>query len=81
MLDEERAKIPPGTRMMQDEERLSTLHDLVESRKEVNTSLEKLPVVSKTLAMERHRKELENKLIRIDRAIETFSKKTVYVAY
>ena len=66
---------------MPDEERVSTLNDLKESLKEINNALEKLPVVSKTLAMEKHRKELESKLIRIERAIETFSKKTVYVAY
>lgn len=37
--------------------------------------MEKLPVVSKTIAMEKHRKSLEEKLIRIEKAIETFSKK------
>lgn len=66
---------------MPDEERISTLNDLKESRKEINNALEKLPVVLKTLAMEKHKKELEGKLVRIERAIETFSKKTVYVAY
>jgi hypothetical protein len=30
--------------------------------------------------MERHKKELEDKLSRLDKAIDTFSKKTVYVA-
>lgn len=66
---------------MPDSERVGTLQDLKESRREINTTLEKLPVVSKTLAMTKHKQELENKLIRIDRAIETFSKSTVYVAY
>ena len=81
MIEEEQRKIPAGTRLMPDEERIQTLFDLKESRREVNTALEKLPVMSKTLQMERHRKQLEDKLIRIDRAIDTFSKKTVYVAY
>lgn len=81
MVEEERAKIPPGTRLMPDEERLDTLKDLQESRKEINTALEKLPVVSKTLAMDKHKKDLEDKMARIDRAIETFSKKVVYVAF
>ena len=49
MIEEERAKIPPGTRLMPEEERLETLRDLQESRKEINTALEKLPVVSKTI--------------------------------
>ena len=49
MIEEEKAKIPPGTRLMPEEERIETLKDLMESKKEVNTTLEKLPVVSKTL--------------------------------
>ena len=60
---------------MPDEERLETLKDLIESKKEINSALEKLPVVSKTLAMDKHKKSLEEKLIRIEKAIETFSKK------
>jgi len=30
--------------------------------------------------MERHKRELEEKVNRLEKAIETFSKKTVYVA-
>ena len=81
MVEEEKAKIPAGTRLMPDEERLETLKDLQDSRKEVNTALEKLPVVPRTIAVERHKRDLEEKLVRIDRAIETFQKKLVYVAY
>ena len=66
---------------MPEDERLATLKDLQESKIEINNTLEKLPVVSKTLLMERHKRDLENKMARIQRAIETFSKKVVYVAY
>jgi hypothetical protein len=34
----------------------------------------------RTQAAERRKKELEEKLMRIERALETFSKKTVYIA-
>lgn len=81
LAEEEQAKVPPGTRLMPEEERLETLHDLTESRRDVNTALEKLPVVSRTIAVERHRKDLEEKLVRIDRAIETFKRQHVYVAF
>jgi len=81
MIEEEKARHPPGTRLMPEEERLDTLKDLQDSLKEINTALEKLPVVSRTIAMERHKKDLEEKLVRIERAIETFSKKVVYVAF
>ena len=60
---------------MPDEERLETLMDLQDSKKEINSAMERLPVVSKTLAMEKHKKSLDEKLIRIEKAIETFSKK------
>lgn len=49
MVEEERARHPPGTRLMSDEERLDTLKDLQDSKKEINSAMEKLPVVSKTL--------------------------------
>ena len=75
LVEEERARHPPGTRLMPDEERLETLNDLLESKKEINSALEKLPVVSKTIQMDKHKKSLEEKLIRIEKAIETFSKK------
>lgn len=81
LLEEEKSKIPPGTRLMSEEERVQTLKDLIESNKEINSALEKLPVVSKTLQMDKHKKDLESKIMRIEKAIETFSKKTVYVAY
>jgi hypothetical protein len=78
--EEEEAKIPPGTRLMGEEERLKTLADLHESQKEINNMLERMPIAIKSQATERKKKELEEKLMRIERAIETFSKKIVYVA-
>lgn len=66
---------------MPEEERLETLRDLEQSLKELNVALEKLPVVSRTIAMERHKKELEEKIDRIEKAIITFNKSKVYVAY
>jgi ABC-type Fe3+-citrate transport system substrate-binding protein len=81
MVEEEKAKYPPGTRLMPDQERLETLKDLIDSKRELNTALEKLPVVSKTIQMTRHKKDYEEKINRIDKAIDTFSKKQVYVAF
>lgn len=42
--------------------------------------LEKMPISNRTMASAKHKLELEEKLTRIERAIETFSKKTVYIA-
>ena len=77
---EEEAKIPAGTRLMGEEERLQTLSDLQRTKLEINTMLERMPIANRTQAAERRKKELEEKLMRIERAIETFSKKTVYIA-
>lgn len=77
---EEQLKHPPGTRLMPESERIETLNDLLEAKAETNKTLERLPVVAHSQKMERHKKELEDKLVRLERAIETFSKKTVYVA-
>lgn len=42
--------------------------------------MERMPIANKSMAMEKRKKEYEEKLMRIERALETFSKKTVYVA-
>ena len=79
-VDEEMAKHPPGTRLMPEDERQETLRDLREAKATTTDQLERLPVVAHSAKMERHKKELEEKLQRLDKAIETFSKPTVYVA-
>jgi hypothetical protein len=65
---------------MGEEERLQTLADLQRTKQEISTMLERMPIANRTQAAERRKKELEEKLMRIERAIETFSKKTVYIA-
>lgn len=64
---------------MPEDERQSTLADLQMAKKATNDQLERLPIAVKSLKMAEHRKELEEKLTRLERAIETFSKKKVYV--
>ena len=49
MIELEKAKIPAGTRLMDEQERQDTLKDLYDSKKEINSALEKLPVISKTI--------------------------------
>ena len=65
---------------MPNDERLETLNDLKTAKEAANAELEKLPVVAHSGKMERHKKEIEDKITRLDKAIETFSKQTVYVA-
>ena len=65
---------------MPEDERLATLKDLHEAKVRTNTELEKLPVVAHSAKMERNKRQLEEKIARLNRGIETFSKPTVYVA-
>ena len=73
------AKLPPGTRLMPEEERVQTLEDLKAAKKATNTELERLPVTVRSIRMQQHKTELEEKMLKLDRAIETFSKAKVYV--
>ena len=79
LIDEENAKLPAGTRLMPDEERVQTLNELKFAVKQTNTELEKLPIVAKSLRMAQHKRDLEEKLTKLERAIETFSKNKVYI--
>jgi NAD(P)H-nitrite reductase large subunit len=64
---------------MPEEERLQTLQDLLASKKLTNNLLERLPVSIRSLKMAEHKRELEDKMNKLDRAIETFSKQKVFV--
>ena len=78
-LRKETAKYPKGTRLLSEEERLFTLEKLKQSRDDINKVIEKLPITSDTQAFRNKKDELFKKLDEIENAIETFSKKKVFV--
>jgi hypothetical protein len=78
--EEEEAKNPPGTRLMPEDERLRTLDELNQTRKEITNMLERMPLANQSMALVKRKREMEDKLTRIEKAIETFSKKVVYIA-
>ena len=47
---------------MSEQERLETLQDLTESRKEISNTLERLPIGIRTIMMQNYKLELEHKL-------------------
>jgi hypothetical protein len=65
---------------MKEEERLQTLDELQISKKEINNALERMPLGNQSMALLKRKREMEEKLMRIEKAIETFSKKKVYIA-
>ena len=76
---EEMAKYPKGTKLLTEEERLNTLNGLIENKKEINNQLEKMPITTRTNSIRVRKEELFNKLEEIEKAIEMFSKKQVFV--
>ncbi len=79
-MEEDKKKLPPGTRMLSEEERLETLKNLHESRTEAQKALEKLPLSMRTMALVQKKAELEKKIDEIDKAIKTFSAKEVFIS-
>ena len=76
---EEAAKYPKGTKLLTEEERISTLNGLINSKKEMTNLLEKLPITTRTLAMQNKKEELIRKIEEVEKAIEMFSKKQVFI--
>jgi uncharacterized protein YeaC (DUF1315 family) len=76
---EEMAKYPKGTKLLTEEERLNTLNGLIENKKEINNKLEKMPITTRTNSIRERKEELFKKLEEIEKAIEMFSKKQVFV--
>ena len=75
----EQDKYPKGTRLLSEEERLFTLNKLLESKKEVENLVAKLPITLNSQAAKNKQEELYKKLDEMDKAIITFSKKKVFV--
>ena len=78
--EEEQAKCPPGMKLMAEQERLETLEILKKGKEDVWQDINKLPIASNTLTVQRRRAEYEGKLVDLENAIKTFSKPKVYVA-
>ena len=78
-LKNETANYPKGTRLLSEEERLLTLEKLKQSKDNINQVIEKLPITCDSQAFKNKKEELFKKLDEIEKAIETFSKKKVFI--
>ena len=75
----EAEKIPKGTKLLTEEERINTLNGLIYNKKELINQLEKMPITTRTIAVQNKKEELNQKLDEIEKAIEMFSKKQVFI--
>jgi hypothetical protein len=65
---------------MPEEERVKTLEILIKQKLEIEQMIEKMPISMRTDALKHKKRELEEKINGVERAITTFSRKVVYVA-
>eukprot|EP00347_Sterkiella_histriomuscorum_P013328 403365138 len=77
----ERAKalVPLGTRLMGEDERIRTLDELTQEKRQISDLIFSMPLSMKTEALKNKKRELEQKLTEIEKAITTFSRKVVYI--
>ncbi|CDW91155.1 UNKNOWN [Stylonychia lemnae] len=76
----EKKNCPPGTRQLDEEERLRMLQELEASKNELVNQMERLPISMKTLSMQKRKDDLEEQIRSVDKNIALFSKKKVFVA-
>ena len=76
---EEASKYPKGTKLLSDEERLNTLDGLIKNKKELTNQLEKMPITTRTNSVRVRKEELIKKLEELEKAIDMFSRKQVFV--
>jgi hypothetical protein len=65
--------------LLSEGERLETLNNLINTRKELMNLLEKMPISMRTFAIQNKKAEMEKKLNEIEDGIKTFSRKQVFV--
>ena len=78
-LKREHDKYPKDTRLLSEDERLLTLNKLLESKKDIENLVNKLPITMSSQAVKNKQEELYKKLDELDKAITTFSRKKVFV--
>ena len=76
---EEASKYPKGTKLLTEEERLNTLNGLIRNKKELTNQLEKMPITTRTNSVRIRKEELIKKLEEIEKAIDMFSRKQVFI--
>ena len=76
---EEESKIPKGTKLLSEEERIATLNGLISNKNQITNQLEKMPISNRTMHIQNRKEELRQKLEEIENAIQMFSKKRVFV--
>lgn len=79
MRDREAAMIPPGMRLLSEEERLETLVVLQRSRQELERAAQALPLRIETPGQIRRRDDIEQRIREVEEGLKAFSRPKVIV--
>ena len=71
--------MPVGMRLMEEPERQEMLRMLETTKRETMNEIERLPISMKTMSMQKRRDELEEKYRTLEKQIDQYSRKKVYV--
>ena len=71
---------PPGTRLLDETERVTTLDNLTKKRNEIVKGLDSLPISMDTLRARTRKRKLDAELDELDAAIKVYQRTKVFVA-
>jgi hypothetical protein len=71
---QEKKKMPPGTRLVPEEERVKTLEDLIETKRELNQLLAQMPISMRSEGLQKRKREVEDRLDTVEKGIVIFSR-------
>ena len=77
-MEEEKNK-PKNMELLPENERITILNDLIDNKNQLENLLEHFPISNNSLNTQKKKENLINKIIEIEKAIEKFSKKKVYI--
>ena len=77
-MEEEKNK-PKNMELLPENERITILNDLIDNKNKLENLLEHFPISNNSLKNQKKKENLINKIIEIEKAIEKFSKKKVYI--
>jgi len=66
--------MPPGTRLVPEEERVKTLEDLIETKRELNQLLAQMPISMRSEGLQKRKREVEDRLDTVEKGIIMFSR-------
>ena len=77
-IEEEKNK-PKNMELLPENERIKILNDLIDNKNQLENLLEHFPISNNSIITQKKKENLINKIIEIEKAIEKFSKKKVYI--